>query len=121
MRRRSPVREIGTGCLSDRDRHRLPNRRCEGIALRQHRFPQPARDHHPKGRCGIGTAAEADAGTVGPLAITAALLRRAVLAVNTTINDLATTIGNALDGLAAFTVYGGGLVTGGAAMTPIAR
>lgn len=80
-------------------------------------FLLPPATTETKGLVELATEAETDAGTTGPLVITAALLSRAVVAmrayVDAAIEATVSSVGEALDGLAARTINGTGLVSGG--------
>lgn len=84
-------------------------------------FLNPPATTATKGVVELATEAEADAGTPGALAITAALLARAISAVKTyvddAISDLSDAVSDALAGFAARTIDGEGLVSGGGDLT----
>lgn len=84
-------------------------------------FLTPPATTDSKGVVELATEAEADAGTPGALAITAALLRRAIAAMQATIDavtgDITDAVSQALAGFAARTIYGGDLVKGGGDLT----
>ena len=76
-------------------------------------FLNPPATTETKGVVEIATDAEADAGTAGILAVTARQLRRVEQRITGALADLSSAVMQALDGLAARTVYGAGLVKGG--------
>lgn len=76
-------------------------------------FLNPPATTDTKGVVEIATDPEADAGTDGILAVTARQLRRLELRVLAAVDALLAGASQALDGLAARTTYGSGLVKGG--------
>lgn len=95
----------------------FPIGNVETLSFGNTSFLLPGATTTTKGLVELATQAEADAGTAGPLVVTAALLARAVAAtrayVDMAIAATVASVGQALDGLAARTVYGTGLVSGG--------
>ena len=76
-------------------------------------FLNPPATTETKGVVEIATDAEADAGTAGILAVTARQLRRLELRMLAALDTFSAAVSQALDGLAARTIYGSGLVKGG--------
>lgn len=80
-------------------------------------FLNPPATTERKGVVELATVAEgltgSDSQRATPVAVVKAMLTAAVAPVAKSVTDLATSIGQALDGLAARTVFGSGLVKGG--------
>ncbi len=76
-------------------------------------FLYPPATTSTKGVVELATEAEADAGTPGALAVTAALLARLAAKLREEVGDLADAIGDAMAVLLGRTITGAGLVKGG--------
>jgi hypothetical protein len=95
----------------------FPTAAIDKLTFGDTNFLNPPATTLTKGIIELATQAEADTGTdtarVAPVSVLKAMLVALEARLNQAVADLATSVGQALDGLAARTVYGSGLVKGG--------